>query len=105
MNDKKISDGSSNSWRPLSTITNLDSKVHEANMGPTWVLSAPDGPHVGPINLAIREAQWRHTLKAESHHNANFSSVVVQEIVVVTTTNAANGEKVGIMIIIGFRNG
>ena len=29
-------------------------KVHEANMGPTWVLSAPDGPHVGPMNLAIR---------------------------------------------------
>ena len=25
-----------------------DSKVHGANMGPTWVLSAPDGPHVGP---------------------------------------------------------
>ena len=22
-------------------------------MGPTWVLSAPDGPHVGPMNLAI----------------------------------------------------
>ena len=32
------------------------SKVHGANMGPTWVLSAPDGPHVGPMNLAIREA-------------------------------------------------
>ena len=31
-----------------------DSKVHEANMGPTWVLSAPDGPHVGPMSLAIR---------------------------------------------------
>ena len=31
-----------------------DSKVHGANMGPTWVLSAPGGPHVGPINLAIR---------------------------------------------------
>ena len=30
-----------------------DSKVHGANMGPTWVLSAPDGPHVGPMNLAI----------------------------------------------------
>ena len=28
-----------------------DSKVHGANMGPTWVLSAPDGPHVGPMNL------------------------------------------------------
>ena len=24
-------------------------------MGPTWVLSAPNGPHVGPMNLAIRE--------------------------------------------------
>ena len=31
-----------------------DSKVHGANMGPTWVLSGPDGPHVGPMNLAIR---------------------------------------------------
>ena len=32
-----------------------DSKVHGANMGPTWVLSAPDGPHIGPMNLAIRD--------------------------------------------------
>ena len=31
-----------------------ESKVHGANMGPNWVLSAPDGPHVGPMNLAIR---------------------------------------------------
>ena len=31
-----------------------DSKVHGANIGPTWVLSAPDGPHVGP-NLANRD--------------------------------------------------
>ena len=23
-------------------------------MGPTWVLSAPTGPHVGPMNLVIR---------------------------------------------------
>ena len=30
-----------------------DSKVHGANMGPTWVLSAPGGSHVGPINLAV----------------------------------------------------
>ena len=28
-----------------------DSKVHGANMKPTWVLSAPDGPHVGPMDL------------------------------------------------------
>ena len=32
-----------------------DGKVHGANMGPTWVLSAPDGPHVGPMNFAIRD--------------------------------------------------
>ena len=32
-----------------------DSKVHGANMGPTWVLSAPGGPHVGFMNLAIWE--------------------------------------------------
>ena len=32
-----------------------DSKVHGANMGPTWVLSAPDGPHVGPMNIAIMD--------------------------------------------------
>ena len=31
-----------------------DSKVYGANTGPTWVLLAPDGPHVGPMNLAIR---------------------------------------------------
>ena len=30
-----------------------DNKVHGSNMGPTWVLSAPGGPHVGPMNLAI----------------------------------------------------
>ena len=35
-------------------VVHTDSKVHGANMGPTWVLSAPDGPHVGPMNLAIR---------------------------------------------------
>ena len=23
-------------------------------MGPTWVMSAPDGPHVGPMNFVIR---------------------------------------------------
>ena len=38
------------------------SKVHGANMGLTWVLSAPDGPHVGPMNLAIREYIPRNML-------------------------------------------
>ena len=30
-----------------------DSKVHGSNMGLTWVMSAPDGPHVGPMDLTI----------------------------------------------------
>ena len=38
---------------PFSNTNAPVSKVHGANMGPTWVLSAPDGPHVGPMNLAI----------------------------------------------------
>ena len=36
----------------LSITTQM---VHGTNMRPTWVLSAPDGPHVGPVNLAIRK--------------------------------------------------
>ena len=43
-------------------IVNIpDGKVHGVNMGPTWVLSVPDGPHVGPMNLAIRDTlhHWK----------------------------------------------
>ena len=43
-------------------IPSPDSKVHGANMGPTLVLSAPDGPHVGPMNLAI----WPHFYQTRS---------------------------------------
>ena len=32
-----------------------ESKVLGANIGPNWVPSAPDGPHVGLMNLAIRD--------------------------------------------------
>ena len=31
-----------------------NNKVHGANMGPTWILLAPDGPHVGLMNLVIK---------------------------------------------------
>ena len=36
---------------PNPTIKYPDSKDHGANMGPTWDLSAPGGPHVGSMNL------------------------------------------------------
>ena len=32
-----------------------DSKVHVAHMGLTRVLSVPGGPHVGPMDIAIRD--------------------------------------------------
>ena len=44
-----------------------DSKVHEANMGPTRVLSDLDGPHVGLMNLAIRSVPWGLQVTLRSH--------------------------------------
>ena len=41
--------------RNFGTYTNPDSKVHGANMGPTWGRQDPGGPHVGRMNLAIWE--------------------------------------------------
>ena len=38
---------------PSQWVDVPDSKVHGDNMGPTWVLTAPNGPHGGPMNLAI----------------------------------------------------
>ena len=42
-----------NTFLRLMVCTYPDSEAHGANMGPTWVLSAPGGPHVGLMNLAI----------------------------------------------------
>ena len=53
-------------WPYLTIIFHImmekfpDSKAHGAIMGPTWVLLAPDGPHVGPTNLALRDGLWAH---------------------------------------------
>ena len=38
-----------------------NSKVHGTNMGPTWVLSAPVGPNVGLMNLAIWDVVDKNT--------------------------------------------
>ena len=35
-----------------------DSKFRGDNMGPTWVLSVPDGPHVGHMNLLSELLQF-----------------------------------------------
>ena len=39
-----------------------DNKVHEAYMGPTWGQQDPGEPHVGPMNLSIREHMPSATL-------------------------------------------
>ena len=38
----------------LKGRTYPDNKVQGANMGPMWGRQDPGGPHVGPMNLAIR---------------------------------------------------
>ena len=44
-----------------------DSKVHGANKGPIWVLSAPGGPHFGPMNLAIRALRLSPSMLHDWH--------------------------------------
>ena len=41
------------SYGSVDKKTCPDSKVHGANMGPTWGRQDPGGPHVGHVNLAI----------------------------------------------------
>ena len=52
-------------------IKQYGSKVHGANMRDTWVLSAPGGPHVGLMNLAI----WGLNLQEET--NTYYHSLAV----------------------------
>ena len=52
------------------------SKVYGANMGPTWVLSAPDGPHVGSMNLDIRVAWWLWDCQWGKHHGPQLAGIL-----------------------------
>ena len=54
-----------------------DGKVHGANMGSNWVLLAPDGPHVGPINFAL----WGNITYAFSHLVSPASPLFVQMLI------------------------
>ena len=44
-------------------------------MGPTWVPSAPDGPHVGPMKLVISDE-----LTKDSNKGASFSELIGEKI-------------------------
>ena len=45
-------------WETVDESKYPGSKVRGANMGLTWGLQDPGGPHVGPMNLA----NWVHLL-------------------------------------------
>ena len=62
IDQKDMCEQETNIGAQLSMEEFPDSNVNVANMGPTWILSAPGGPHVGPMNFAIRD----------SHFNPNF---------------------------------
>ena len=50
-----------------------DSKVHGANMGPTWVRQDPGGPHVGLMNLAI----WASTIYIPPHKTSSAQNMFI----------------------------
>ena len=56
-----------------------DSKVYGANMGPTWVLSVQDGPHVGAMKLANRViASKRYSRRKEIDTTARESLALIR---------------------------
>ena len=64
-----------------------DSKVHGANMGPTWVLSAPDGPHVGPHELLsgmLPQIRASYGVTRPQHYNDVIMTTMASEITSLT---------------------
>ena len=47
-------------------------------MGPTWVLSAPDGPHVGPMNLAIRVVMPYGDVDLSQHSTGSDNGLLLE---------------------------
>ena len=55
--------------QPSAISHNSFQHYPNTNMGPTWVLSATDGAHIDPMNLAIRV--W-HTWRFTKHEHLNI---------------------------------
>ena len=54
--------------RAICSAFSVESKVHGANMGPSWVLPPPDGPHLGLMNLAIRVNSFENAIIKTYNH-------------------------------------
>ena len=52
-----------------------DGTTHGPVKGPTWALSAPDGPHVGLVNLAIRVLSFLHRCQYVISYSVKMSWV------------------------------
>ena len=52
-----------------------DSKVREANMGPTWGQRDPGGPHVGPMSFAWA-VLWLANGYAASGSQDSFMAII-----------------------------
>ena len=68
------------SWETQKIYPN--SKVHGANMGPSWGRQDPGGPHVGPMNFAIWVVyfiqmdiifQWWSSVIYYNFHNNHYT--------------------------------
>ena len=70
-------------------MTYPDSKVHGANMGPTWVLSAPGGPHAGLMSLSIWVAANRKSQGISSYSIdpvlLEYSSLITVAAIIIYT--------------------
>ena len=72
-----------------------DRKVHGVNMGPTWVLSAPGGSHVGHMNLAIWVSLVENIAMSSRHHGRSDMSErplpSVEQIVMISAVHRVDG--------------
>ena len=55
-------------------------------MGPTWVLSAPDGPHGGPMNLALTVS--KHWQQHQNTLNYKVNKILVQYLAQHSSSNS-----------------
>ena len=60
----------------VGVLETPDSRVHVANMRPTWGRQDPCGPHVGPMNLAI----WGVTLLLTHRCYISFALTLIYRI-------------------------
>ena len=75
---------------PLLIYDCPDSKVHGDNKGPNWVLSAPDGSHVGPMNLTIRVVFGRQATEGHTKVSVNSEKTLHTLAKIMMTSSNGN---------------